>query len=541
MTRDNGRAEPGERERAEPGERGGSGAGAGAPRLSRRGRLLAAVAVVCAATVLSAPATAFAAPVLPGGAHGTHSAAGASRKALTNAELEAVRTRIDDLYREAGRATEAYNAAEERRAEQSDQVGLLSTRVARGEEQIAGLRERIGAAARAQYRDAGSGFTVEERLLLSDDPQDFLDNSELARQGQRGSKLLLDRLDRTQKRLDADKKDAAALLKRLERSRAKKAAAREEVEKRIDAAELLESRLEKKEKERLRKLEEAAAARAQAGWIDSGALRNGGAGAGGGVSAGAATVPGAAGGASAQGARAVAYATAQLGKPYVWGAEGPGSFDCSGLTSQAWLAAGRAIPRTSQEQWRQLTHVDVNRMRPGDLIIYHSDASHVGMYIGGGRIIHAPRPGRNVTVAGAGSMQILGVVRPDPEAASLPGGDKTKPGGAGESAGTGKPQARTVTPGKADDAGKDAHQKERAREPAKSRATAPKTEPAGKPGPAKRSGGAEEPDEAGKSGTGTDGAGKSGTGTDGAGKSGNAPGAPKGGGPGAGRTGADIP
>lgn len=52
-------------------------------------------------------------------------------------------------------------------------------------------------------------------------------------------------------------------------------------------------------------------------------------------------------------------------------------------------------------------------MRPGDLIIYHGDASHVGMYIGDGAIVHAPRPGRNVTLAGAGSMEILGVVRPD--------------------------------------------------------------------------------------------------------------------------------
>ncbi|MEV0845014.1 NlpC/P60 family protein [Streptomyces sp. NPDC049954] len=497
----------------------------GAPRLSRRGRLLAAVAVVCAVTVLSAPGAAFAAPVFPGDAHGTHTAAKESRETLTNAQLEAVRTRIDDLYRKAGRATEAYNAAEERRARQSAQVDRLSTRVARGEEQIADLRERIGAAARAQYRDAGSGFTVEERLLLSDDPQDFLDNSELARQGQRGSTLLLDRLDRTQKQLAADKKDASALLERLEKSRAKKATARKEVEKQIDAAELLESQLEKKEKERLRKLEEAAAAKAQAGWIDSGALKSGDAGTGGGGSGGAAA--GSVAGASAQGARAVAYATAQLGKPYVWGAEGPGSFDCSGLTSQAWLAAGRAIPRTSQEQWRQLTHVDVTQMRPGDLIIYHSDASHVGMYIGGGRVIHAPRPGRNVTVAGAGSMQILGVVRPDPQAESLAGGDKAAADGAGAGTadGAGKPRARTANPGGKTADGKTPDgktpDKKRTRAPGKSGATTPPTEPTeptDNPGPAKKPSRAEESG-AGKSGTGKDG---SAAGTPDAGKPGTA-------------------
>jgi cell wall-associated NlpC family hydrolase len=109
----------------------------------------------------------------------------------------------------------------------------------------------------------------------------------------------------------------------------------------------------------------------------------------------------------------VKYATDQMGKPYEWGAEGPGSYDCSGLTSQAWASAGHGIPRTSQEQWKQLAHVGIKDMRPGDLIIYFDDASHVGMYVGDGAIVHAPRPGRTVTITGAGSMPILGVVRPD--------------------------------------------------------------------------------------------------------------------------------
>ena len=116
---------------------------------------------------------------------------------------------------------------------------------------------------------------------------------------------------------------------------------------------------------------------------------------------------------SAAGTRALAFATAQIGKPYVWGAEGPDSYDCSGLTSQAWAAAGLPIPRTSQEQWRLLPHVSLADMRPGDLIIYYKDASHVAMYAGGGKILQAPRPGRDVTLSEAGAMPVLGVVRPD--------------------------------------------------------------------------------------------------------------------------------
>ncbi|CAM5608338.1 Glycoside hydrolase OS=Streptomyces tendae OX=1932 GN=GUR47_25945 PE=3 SV=1 [Streptomyces tendae] len=116
--------------------------------------------------------------------------------------------------------------------------------------------------------------------------------------------------------------------------------------------------------------------------------------------------------ATGRGRKAVEYATAQIGKPYQWGAEGPKSYDCSGLTSQAWVAAGKAIPRTSQQQWKQLRHVAVEDMRPGDLIIYFDDASHVGMYVGhAGSVVHAPRPGRSITLAEHGcEMPILGVV-----------------------------------------------------------------------------------------------------------------------------------
>ncbi|NJP72254.1 C40 family peptidase, partial [Streptomyces sp. C1-2] len=167
------------------------------------------------------------------------------------------------------------------------------------------------------------------------------------------------------------------------------------VKKRIAAAETLQDQLEAKEKERLAKLEEEAARQAQTAWLDSGVLKD--------VNTKA----------SAAGREAVAFATDQIGKPYVWGAEGPNSYDCSGLTSQAWLAAGHAIPRTSQEQWKRLPHVALADMRPGDLIIYFEDASHVAMYLGDGKIVHAPRPGRTVTIAGAGTMPILGVVRPD--------------------------------------------------------------------------------------------------------------------------------
>ena len=98
---------------------------------------------------------------------------------------------------------------------------------------------------------------------------------------------------------------------------------------------------------------------------------------------------------STQAGKAVAFAYAQLGKPYQWGATGPGSFDCSGLTQAAWSAAGVAIPRDTYEQWASLPHIATSAIQPGDLLYYDGEG-HVAMYVGNGYIIDAPQTGMNV-------------------------------------------------------------------------------------------------------------------------------------------------
>lgn len=371
----------------------------------KRGLLAAAVTVVCAVTVLAVPGTAFASvPAAPADPSPAPSATATPAPAVPpasvpDAELEKVRARLDGLYHDAAVATDAYNAAEEKTRKQSVQLARLEKRTDAARKKLAELKDQAGAAARAQYRD--SGMPPMARFLLSDNPEHFADGAGTLLNGARATKKLIAETDRVERELKRDTDDAAARWKKLERDRKDKAAARKTVQARIKDAEKLESRLEKKEKERLAELERQAARKAQTAWLDTGVLKK------------QADTASATDTATSAGAKAVAFATAQLGKPYVWGAEGPDSFDCSGLTSQAWADAGTLIPRTSQEQWKQLTHVDVTEMRPGDLIIYFADATHVGMYVGDGKVIHAPRPGRTVTVAGAGTMPILGVVRPD--------------------------------------------------------------------------------------------------------------------------------
>ena len=96
-----------------------------------------------------------------------------------------------------------------------------------------------------------------------------------------------------------------------------------------------------------------------------------------------------------QAGQAVAFAYAQLGKPYQWGATGPGSYDCSGLVQAAWASAGVSIPRVTYDQWAALPHVSASSIQPGDLLFYEGEG-HVAMYVGDGYMIDAPQTGLDV-------------------------------------------------------------------------------------------------------------------------------------------------
>ena len=104
---------------------------------------------------------------------------------------------------------------------------------------------------------------------------------------------------------------------------------------------------------------------------------------------------------------AVAAARAQIGKPYRWGATGPSGFDCSGLTSFAWRAAGVELPHSSRAQFGSLRRIALDDMRPGD-IVYRP--GHVGLYLGHGRMVHAPQTGSLVQISPLG--RVTGAVRP---------------------------------------------------------------------------------------------------------------------------------
>ncbi|MFJ5866275.1 C40 family peptidase [Streptomyces parvus] len=301
---------------------------------------------------------------------------------------------LQTRYRAAEEASETYNATAEKLKERTARLKKVNADLAKARSALEVSRGDAGRLAREQYQGR-TEFSAYLRLLLAHDPQQALDQSHVVGRLAANRAATVDRLTDAARRAD---RLAAASRKALDQQ--KKLAARQKKQRdavngKLREVEGLLATLSEEQIGQLAGLEQQGVDKAQRELVASGALSS--------------TRP-----PTRQGGDAVAYAVRQIGKPYVWGAEGPDSFDCSGLTSQAWSAAGRTIPRTSQEQWKQLPRVPVSALRPGDLVIYFPKATHVALYIGDGLVVQAPRPGAKVKVSPLASNPLLGAVRPDP-------------------------------------------------------------------------------------------------------------------------------
>ncbi|WP_037889574.1 C40 family peptidase [Streptomyces viridochromogenes] len=293
------------------------------------------------------------------------------------------RAKVDRLYEEAEKATEAYNRADERADKLRDQVGAAQDRIARQQERINSMRDAVGSLAGAQYRSGGLDPSL--ALLLSDDPADYLDKAAtLARISARQAGELRD-LQEAMRELAQDRAEVAGTLAELEKSRKAVASHKRIVERKLaQARRLLNS---------LTETDRAAYGRASRSGRDFM------------PDFGSAVPP------SGRAAAALAAAHSALGKPYVWGANGPSGFDCSGLIQWSYAQAGVSLPRTSQAQRYAGRQVPVSEAQPGDVVTYRDDASHVGMYVGNGQVIHAPYPGAPVRYDPVGMMPGATVTR----------------------------------------------------------------------------------------------------------------------------------
>ncbi|MGW0648523.1 NlpC/P60 family protein [Streptomyces umbrinus] len=334
--------------------------------------------------------------------------------------LEEVEKKVGDLYRQAETASEKYNAAKEKTTKQKKRVDTLLDDVARRTEKLNDAREELGTFAAAQYR-TGAAAPDTASLLLADNPQDYFDQTQLmdrltSRQKQSVDDYVTQQTATTEKR-----QEASESLETLTRTQSSLKTSKADVQRKLATARDLLSKLTTEEKARLaaierQKQEEAQRkadelARQQAADAER---RRQEAAQGTGTSTGSGSASGTSGSAAstAKADKALAFARAQVGKPYVWGASGPGSYDCSGLTQAAWKAAGVTLPRTTWDQVKAGTTVSVNSAQPGDLVFFYDDISHVGIYIGDGMMIHAPKPGAYVREESIYYMPIHSVVRP---------------------------------------------------------------------------------------------------------------------------------
>ncbi|MFH8473139.1 NlpC/P60 family protein [Streptomyces sp. NPDC018000] len=344
---------------------------------------------VCTASlaVLVVTSPAAAAPVATG------------TKAKANKSVAQLLTELQKLYQQAEEATETYNRTAAELKKRKAQAKKLDASLVTARTALSESRDDAGQLAREQYQ-GHSDISSYMQLLLARDPEHFLNQEHVIRHAAAGRAATVKRLTDAEKRADDLATESRKVLDRQRVLAARQKKQRDAVQSRLEAVEAKLATLSGTQLAELSRLEQQGMTKVQSALAASGSLSS-------------TRSPSRAGG------EAVEYAIRQVGKPYVWGAEGPDSFDCSGLTSQAWAKAGRFIPRTSQEQWRQLPKVPLNALRPGDLVIYFPKATHVALYIGNGQVVQAPRPGSQVKVSPVASNPLLGAVRPDPRSAPL--------------------------------------------------------------------------------------------------------------------------
>ncbi|MFE3902200.1 NlpC/P60 family protein [Streptomyces sp. NPDC059153] len=315
------------------------------------------------------------------------SAQSASADPAPDPTKKGVKAQVDRLYEEATQATEKYNGTKEKADGLEKDVTALQETAARKQADLNSMRARIGSLASAQYRSGGMDPSMQ--LMLSTDPDSFLEKASLLDQVGARELSTFQQFQIQQRGLQQQRAEASKKLADLETTRTELRRKKSEIQGKLASAQRLLNTLSAKEKAQLA-AEEARANR------DSARVNLGNESS-----------------ASSRAAAAFDAAKSRVGLPYVWGATGPGSFDCSGLTSWAFKQANVSIPRTSQAQANVGTRINsLSALKPGDLIIMRTDLSHVGFYAGNGQILHAPKPGAQVryeSIARSGMPFMWGV------------------------------------------------------------------------------------------------------------------------------------
>ena len=289
-----------------------------------------------------------------------------------------VQTRVDALYQQADQATESYNEARIRLTSLRSELSSLKADQERQDKALAVVKDQLRDSMLQQLE--GSNLSAVGQVVLSEDPQGFLGDLSTMSSFDTLQTGLYDEYTTQAKALDLRRKATEDRAAEVAATQAKLASEKKAIEEKLATAKQLLSTLQAQERQAI---------------LSRGALRL------------PTDIP-----AEGRAATAIAYASAQLGDAYVWGAVGPNAFDCSGLTMMAWAAAGVSLPHSSRAQFNSGPRVAERDLRPGDLVFYYTPISHVGLYIGNGLLLHAARPGQGVKISDLHEMPYVGAVRP---------------------------------------------------------------------------------------------------------------------------------
>jgi cell wall-associated NlpC family hydrolase len=319
-----------------------------------------------------------------------------------------VNDQLNKLYQQAAQADEAYNAAQDAESKLQQQVDGINRQITAEQESMAQTKTRLGGLAAQQYRNGG--IDPQLQLMMQANPSTMLTMSATVDRVQANNADTLSLLARQKADLAVKAKDAADKMQLLDAQTKAAEATKKQYDGDVAKAQALLNSLQAKqraelqaEQDRQRAASLAAAQAAAQHSTSSGSSSSTG--------TTKVTIPSVSGRAAA----AVAFARAQIGKPYIFGATGPGGYDCSGLTQAAWKAAGVSIPRTATAQMQGLPAISGSSAQPGDLVFFYGNSSyvdHVGLYIGNGMVIHAPHPGSSVEIVAVSSMPLVSYARP---------------------------------------------------------------------------------------------------------------------------------
>jgi cell wall-associated NlpC family hydrolase len=295
--------------------------------------------------------------------------------------LAQVQAKVRQLEEE---ATTAAEGAQEAKVKLSGLTKTLNGIKAKAQIQgqtVSTLQRSLGTIAIEQYKSGGFGQSFE--LLFSSDPTLYLSSAGSLDAITRRKSAQLRKFEAAQQRLNATTltvNDKIALVAAAQKKLAAQSAI---AQAKLAEAENLLSKLTKAERERLAKLADD---QENADQQSSLAAAKG------------------ANGVSGRAGVALKYALQQIGDRYVFGAAGMVTWDCSGLTMRAYQAAGVSLPHSSAAQSRMGKKISLSSLKPGDLLFYGRPVSHVGIYLGGGKMVHAPRSGSRVKVTESGSL-----------------------------------------------------------------------------------------------------------------------------------------